>query len=110
MMKTLRRTPHPQAVIDVEIPPFEPHPWLRGGGPLPVRLSVLVPAIGKIVLQRARRDHAEERRLGADPDGRLHARRLGLRLVRGRLPGDFPARCFGRAGDRPRKSPARAGP
>ena len=31
MIKTLRRTPHPQAEIDVEIPPFEPHPWLRGG-------------------------------------------------------------------------------
>jgi predicted alpha/beta-fold hydrolase len=31
MIKTLRQTPHPQAEIDVEIPPFEPHPWLRGG-------------------------------------------------------------------------------
>jgi predicted alpha/beta-fold hydrolase len=31
MTKTLRRPPHPQAQIDVEIPPFEPHPWLRGG-------------------------------------------------------------------------------
>jgi predicted alpha/beta-fold hydrolase len=31
MIRTLRRTPHSQAEIDVEIPLFEPHPWLRGG-------------------------------------------------------------------------------